>query len=168
MRNSQRFSACIRTPCSDSRRCLASVSIRPQQIIAEVGPSATTFSTAKRLASWLGACPGHDESAGIDTVTAPGRQPGTCVACSIKLRTRGEDQGAVSLSCSTGCSSAVSAMLRRSARLPIGCVGCWADHSLPRSGATSYRRRRHPLIALLYRATGAVGGERRFARSHDQ
>jgi transposase len=37
-----------------------------QQIIAEVGPTATTFLTAKRLASWVGACPGHDESAGIN------------------------------------------------------------------------------------------------------
>jgi len=37
-----------------------------QQIIAEVGPSATTFATAKRLASWVGACPGHEESAGIN------------------------------------------------------------------------------------------------------
>ena len=30
-----------------------------QQIIAEVGPTATTFPTAKRLASWVGACPGR-------------------------------------------------------------------------------------------------------------
>ena len=37
-----------------------------QQIIAEVGPTATTFPTAKHLASWVGACPGHDESAGIN------------------------------------------------------------------------------------------------------
>ena len=37
-----------------------------QQIIAEVGPSAATFATAKRLASWVGACPGHDESAGVN------------------------------------------------------------------------------------------------------
>lgn len=37
-----------------------------QQIIAEVGPTARTFPTAKRLASWVGACPGHDESAGIN------------------------------------------------------------------------------------------------------
>jgi len=37
-----------------------------QQIIAEVGPTATTFPTAKRMASWVGACPGHDESAGIN------------------------------------------------------------------------------------------------------
>src|SRR5262245_39447454 len=37
-----------------------------QQIIAEVGPTAATFATAKRLASWVGACPGHDDSAGIN------------------------------------------------------------------------------------------------------
>lgn len=37
-----------------------------QQIITEVGPTAATFATAKRLASWVGACPGHDESAGIN------------------------------------------------------------------------------------------------------
>jgi transposase len=37
-----------------------------QQIIAEVGPTAATFVSAKRLASWVGACPGHDESAGVN------------------------------------------------------------------------------------------------------
>ena len=37
-----------------------------QQIITEVGPAAATFATAKRLASWVGVCPGHDESAGIN------------------------------------------------------------------------------------------------------
>jgi transposase len=37
-----------------------------QQIIAEVGPAAATFTTAKRLASWVGACPGHEESAGTN------------------------------------------------------------------------------------------------------
>jgi len=37
-----------------------------QQIIAEVGPTAAPFATAKRLASWVGACPGHDESAGVN------------------------------------------------------------------------------------------------------
>jgi transposase len=37
-----------------------------QQIIAEVGSTAMTFPTAKHLASWVGACPGHDESAGVN------------------------------------------------------------------------------------------------------
>jgi len=37
-----------------------------QQIIAEVGSTAATFATSKRLASWVGACPGHDESAGVN------------------------------------------------------------------------------------------------------
>jgi len=35
-----------------------------QQIIAEVGPTAATFPSAKQLSSWVGACPGDDESAG--------------------------------------------------------------------------------------------------------
>jgi transposase len=37
-----------------------------QQIIAEVGPAAATFPTEKCLSSWVGACPGEDESAGIN------------------------------------------------------------------------------------------------------
>ena len=37
-----------------------------QQIIAEVGPTAGTFPLAKQLASWAGACPGSEESAGVN------------------------------------------------------------------------------------------------------
>jgi transposase len=37
-----------------------------QQIIAEVGPTAATFPSEKSLSSWVGICPGDDESAGIN------------------------------------------------------------------------------------------------------
>src|SRR6516164_2078427 len=37
-----------------------------QQIIAEVGATAATFPSAKELASWMGACPGNEESAGVN------------------------------------------------------------------------------------------------------
>src|SRR6266487_2071783 len=36
-----------------------------QQIIAEVGAKAATFPSAKQLSSWVGACPGDEESAGV-------------------------------------------------------------------------------------------------------
>jgi transposase len=36
-----------------------------QQIIAEVGAAAATFPSSKQLASWVGACPGEEESAGV-------------------------------------------------------------------------------------------------------
>jgi transposase len=36
-----------------------------QQIIAEVGPTAETFPSAEQLASWVGSCPGREESAGV-------------------------------------------------------------------------------------------------------
>jgi transposase len=35
-----------------------------QQIIAEIGPRAAAFPTAAQLASWVGVCPGRQESAG--------------------------------------------------------------------------------------------------------
>src|SRR6266513_956810 len=37
-----------------------------QQIIAEVGPTAATFPSAKCLSSWVSACPGDEESAGVN------------------------------------------------------------------------------------------------------
>src|SRR5437870_13462538 len=37
-----------------------------QQIIAEVGATAATFPSAQQLSSWVGACSGDDESAGVN------------------------------------------------------------------------------------------------------
>ena len=38
-----------------------------QQIIAEVGADATTVASPQQLASWVGACPGKEESAGVSS-----------------------------------------------------------------------------------------------------
>ena len=36
------------------------------KIVAEVGPTAATFPSAKSLSSWVGACPDEEESAGVN------------------------------------------------------------------------------------------------------
>jgi len=36
-----------------------------QQIIAEIGATAATFPSAKQLSSWVGVCPGDEQSAGV-------------------------------------------------------------------------------------------------------
>ena len=38
-----------------------------QQIMAEVGAKAASFPSEKHLSSWVGACPGDEESAGVST-----------------------------------------------------------------------------------------------------
>ena len=38
----------------------------PQQILAEVGALAVAFPSAKHLSSWVGACPGDNQSAGVN------------------------------------------------------------------------------------------------------
>ena len=44
-----------------------------QQIIAEIGAQAATFPSAEQLSSWVGACPGDDESAGLQEPPLPER-----------------------------------------------------------------------------------------------
>jgi transposase len=51
------------------------------QIIEEVGPTAATFPSGKHLSSWVGACPGDEESAGVSFLSQTHRSP-------QKLRTR--------------------------------------------------------------------------------
>ena len=36
------------------------------QIVAEIGPAAANFETAKNLCSWVGVCPGEEESADVN------------------------------------------------------------------------------------------------------
>ena len=40
-----------------------------QPIIAEAGATAATFASPKNLSSWAGACPGDEESAGMNKST---------------------------------------------------------------------------------------------------
>ena len=44
-----------------------------EQIIAELGVTAATFPTPEQLASWVGACPGRQESAGVSRSNASPR-----------------------------------------------------------------------------------------------
>jgi transposase len=47
------------------------------QIAAEVGPQAEAFGCAKELSSWVGVCPGSEESGGSRKVRAHPRVTGT-------------------------------------------------------------------------------------------
>jgi len=49
-----------------------------QQIIAEVGAGAATFPSAKHLSSWVGACPGDEESAEVSKNHRSRKATATC------------------------------------------------------------------------------------------
>ena len=62
--------ACLLQPHQDAVERLAVVPglgvDSAQQIIAEVDADAATFPSAEKLSSWVGACPGKEESAGVN------------------------------------------------------------------------------------------------------
>ena len=95
-----------------------------QQIIAEVGATAATFPSPKQLASWVGACPGDEESAGV---SHSHRSPKGNRQMRRLLPTRppmppSRRKGASSRSC-IGDWSHAWAMPKRSGPLPTACVG---------------------------------------------
>jgi transposase len=49
-----------------------------QQIIAEIGPQAKAFPSAGQLASWVGVCPGREESAGESRSNRSAKVTGQC------------------------------------------------------------------------------------------
>jgi transposase len=56
-----------------------------QQIIAEAGVKAAAFASAEKLASWGGACPGDEESAGVNRSRGGRpRETARCAAFSMK------------------------------------------------------------------------------------
>ena len=58
-----------------------------EQIIAEAGATAATFPSAKQLCSWVGGCPGEDESAGVNYSHQSRKATVTCGGFSIRLAT---------------------------------------------------------------------------------
>ncbi len=94
-----------------------------QQIIAEVGPTAATFPSEKCLSSWVGACPGDDESAGVNYSHRSPKGNRTCGAYSIRrLTPQLEPKEASSRSCIAARSRAWD-IIKPLGRSPIDSVG---------------------------------------------
>jgi len=56
-----------------------------QQVIAGVGASAATFPSDKHLSSWVGVCPGDEESAGVSKNHRSPKGNRQCGAFSINV-----------------------------------------------------------------------------------
>jgi transposase len=93
-----------------------------QQIIAEVGASAAAFPSAKQLASWMGACPGNEESAGINyshRCPKGNRQMRRVLNQAANAAVKAK--GTILRSCTAGSSRALDTR-KRSVPLPTGSV----------------------------------------------
>ena len=65
-----------------------------QQVIAEVGATAATFPSEKHLSSWVGACPGDEESAEVNrSRRSPARQPSDAANSESSCQCGGQIQG---------------------------------------------------------------------------
>jgi transposase len=95
-----------------------------QQILAETGPQATAFPSAGQFVSWMGACPGREESAGVNQ---SGRCPkgnrylrrSLCQAAQAAVRTKNSHFQAVfrRLVPRLGYTKAIWAIVRRMAEV---------------------------------------------------
>jgi len=95
-----------------------------QQIVAEIGPAAASFPSARRLASWIGVCPGSEESAARNR---SGRSPKgnrylrrlLCQSAQAAVRAKGTHFEAVflKLKARLGYAKAVWAVAHRLARV---------------------------------------------------
>jgi hypothetical protein len=93
-----------------------------QQIIAEIGAQAATFPSAKQLASWVGACPGDEESPDYPRLTAPRKVIATCGAFSIKPPMRPSSRKGPFSRLSIADSCRASGIIKPSGRSPIDFV----------------------------------------------
>jgi len=93
-----------------------------QQIIAEVGAKAATFASAKNLSSWVGACPGEDESAGVSKSHRSPKGNRQCGAFSISVPMPQPSRKELFSRSSTVDSCRAWDTIRPSVPLPIGFV----------------------------------------------
>jgi transposase len=56
-----------------------------QELLSEIGPKAAAFASAEHFASWVGVCPGSQQSAGVNYSHRSAKGTGICGVCSAKL-----------------------------------------------------------------------------------